>query len=74
MFSHTLEIELKYFPFRMLIWFWQDTSHHKVAILLFDGGNLVSIIIFEGTILDQAVSCFSGKITTGISKCYVSIF
>ncbi len=40
--------------------FWQDTSHHKVAILLFHAGDLVSLITFEGTILYQAVSCFSG--------------
>ncbi len=33
----------------------------KVAILLFHGGDLVSLITFEGTILHQAVSCFSGK-------------
>ncbi len=37
------------------------TSHHKVDILLFYGGDLVSLITFEGTILYQAVSCFSGK-------------
>ncbi len=41
--------------------FWQDKSHHKVAILLFHGGDLVSLITFKGTILYQAVSCFSGK-------------
>ncbi len=35
--------------------------HHKIAILFFHGGDLVSLITFEGTILDQAVSCFSGK-------------
>ncbi len=35
---------------------------HKVAILLFHGGDLVSLITFEGTILYQAVSCFSEKI------------
>ncbi len=34
---------------------------HKVAILLFQCGDLVSLITFEGTILYQAVSCFSGK-------------
>ncbi len=52
-----------------------DTSHHKVAIFLFHGGDLVSIITFERTILDEVVSCFSvEKFTTGISKCYVSIF
>ncbi len=45
----------------MLISFRQDTSHYKVAILLFHGGDLVSLITFEGTILDQAVSCFGGK-------------
>ncbi len=39
----------------------RDTSHHKVAILLFHVGDLVSLITFEGTILYQAVSCFSGK-------------
>ncbi len=37
------------------------TSHHKVAILLLYGGDLVSLITFEGTILYQAVSCFRGK-------------
>ncbi len=31
------------------------------TILLFHGGDLVSLITFEGTILDQVVSCFSGK-------------
>ncbi len=39
----------------------QDISHLKVAILLFHGANSVSLITFEGTILDQAVSCFSKK-------------
>ncbi len=39
----------------------KDTSHHKVAILLFHGGGLVRLITLEGIILDQAVSCFSGK-------------
>ncbi len=34
---------------------------HKVAILLFQSGDLVSLITFEGTILHQAMSCFSGK-------------
>ncbi len=29
---------------------------------LFHGGDSVSLITFEGTILDQAVSCFRGKI------------
>ncbi len=29
--------------------------------LAFYGGDLVSLITFEGTILYQAVSCFSGK-------------
>ncbi len=50
------------------------TSQHKVTILLFHGGDLVSLITFKGTILDQVVSCFSGKYLslTGISKCYVS--
>ncbi len=38
-----------------------DTSHHNVVILLFLGGVLVSLITFEGTILNQAVSYFSGK-------------
>ncbi len=28
-----------------------DTSHHDVAILHFDGGDLVSLITFEGTII-----------------------
>ncbi len=37
------------------------TSHHKVAILLFHGGDLVSLITFEGTILYQVLSCFSWK-------------
>ncbi len=32
------------------------TSLHKVAILLFHGGDLVSLITLEGTILYQAVS------------------
>ncbi len=40
---------------------YSDTSHHKVAILLFQGGDLVSLISFKGTILYQAVSCFHGK-------------
>ncbi len=34
--------------------FWQDTSHYKVTIWLFHGGDLVSLIIFEGIILYQA--------------------
>ncbi len=38
-----------------------STSNHKVVILLFYGGDLVSLITFEVTILDQAKSCFSGK-------------
>ncbi len=38
-----------------------DTSHHNVAILIFHGGDLVSLITFKGTILYQSVSCFSGK-------------
>ncbi len=33
-----------------------------VAILLFHRGDLVSLITFEGTILDQVVSCFKWKI------------
>ncbi len=37
------------------------TSHHTIAILLFYGGDLVSLITFEGTILYQDVSCFSEK-------------
>ncbi len=40
----------------------KDTSHHKVAILLFHGDDLVILITLEGTILYQVVSCFSGKI------------
>ncbi len=36
-------------------------SHHKVAILLFHGGDFVSLITFEGTILDQAMSFFNGR-------------
>ncbi len=36
-------------------------SHHNVAILLFHGGDLVSLVTFEGTILYQAVSCCHGK-------------
>ncbi len=64
-FPKHLKMKLKDFPFRMLTcWsrlFWRDTSHHKVAILLFHGGELVSLITFEGTILYQAVSYFSGK-------------
>ncbi len=57
------KLKLKYFPVTMLIsrFCWQDTSHHKVAILLFHGGDLVSLITFEWTILYQAVSCFSAK-------------
>ncbi len=35
--------------------------HNKVTFLLFDGCGLVSLITFEGTILYQTVSCFSGK-------------
>ncbi len=35
--------------------------HRNIAILLFNGGDLVSLITFEGIILYQAVSCFSGK-------------
>ncbi len=38
-----------------------QSINHKVAILLFHSGDLVSLITFEGTIFDQAVSCFSGK-------------
>ncbi len=34
---------------------------HKVAILFFRGGDLVSQITFEWTILHQAVSCFIGN-------------
>ncbi len=36
------------------------TGHitHKVAILLFHGGDLFSLITFEWTILYEAVSCF----------------
>ncbi len=64
MFPHTHEIEIKIFPIYnvdMLIrLFWQERSHHKVAILFFHGGDLVNQITFERTILDQAVSCFSG--------------
>ncbi len=41
-----LKLKLIYFPF---------------AILLFHGGDLVSLITFEGTILYQPVSCFSWK-------------
>ncbi len=37
------------------------TAQHKVAILLFHGDDLVSLITFEETILYQVVSCFSGK-------------
>ncbi len=29
--------------------------------MLFHGGDVVSLITFEGTILYQAVSCFSGE-------------
>ncbi len=36
-------------------------SHHKVASMFFHGGDLVSLINFEGTVLHHAVSCFSGK-------------
>ncbi len=57
-------LRLLSFLFKMLTcWsrlFWQDTSHHKDAILLLYG-DLVSLITFEGTILDQVMSCFSGK-------------
>ncbi len=60
-----LKLKLKYFPFRILTcWsrlFWHNTSYYKVAVLLFHGSDLVSLITFEGTILYQAVSCFSGK-------------
>ncbi len=53
---------------------WQDKSHHKVAILLFHGDDLISLITFVVTILYQAVSCFSVEtFTAGISKCYESI-
>ncbi len=38
-----------------------NTSHHNVANLLFRGGDLLSLITFEWTILYQAVSCFSGR-------------
>ncbi len=38
-----------------------DTSHHNVAILLFHGCDLASLITFQGTILYQAVSGFSGE-------------
>ncbi len=34
---------------------------HKVAFLHFHGCDLVSLITFEGTILHQIVSCFSGN-------------
>ncbi len=37
------------------------TSYHKVAILLFYGGDLVSLIAFQGTIFYPAWSCFSVK-------------
>ncbi len=36
-------------------------TYHKVAILFFHGGDLVSLITFEWTILYQGVYCFSGK-------------
>ncbi len=33
----------------MLSWlYWQDTSHHKVAILFFHGGDLVSLSLLRG--------------------------
>ncbi len=44
----------------MKLAYW-DTSQHNFAILLFHCGDLVSLITFEGTILYQAVSCFSRK-------------
>ncbi len=44
----------------MKLTYW-DTSHHNVVILLFHGGDKVSLITFEQTILYQAVSCFSRK-------------
>ncbi len=34
---------------------------YLATFLLFHGGDLVSLITFEATILYQAVSCFSGK-------------
>ncbi len=47
----------------MLIKVILTTGHitSQIAILLFHGGDLVSRITFEGTILDQDVSRFSGK-------------
>ncbi len=37
------------------------TYHIKSCNLDFHGSDMVSLITFEGTILDQAVSCFGGK-------------
>ncbi len=54
-----MKLELKYFPFRMLTCVIKVI--HKVTILLFHGGDLVSLITFEGTIMHQAVSCVSGN-------------
>ncbi len=57
--------KLIYLPFRILTYLssscWQYTSHHKVDILLFYGGDLVRLITFDETTLYQAVSCFNGK-------------
>ncbi len=36
--------------------------------LSFYGGDLVSLITFEGTILYQAVPCFSGKECKGVNR------
>ncbi len=67
-FPINLKLKLKYSPFRMLTYLLINviltghiTSYHIFAILLFQGGDLVSLLTYEGTILYQSVSCFSGK-------------
>ncbi len=60
-FLHTLEIKI--FPIYKLDIKVILTEHitSQSCLLLFHGGDLVSLITFEGTILDQDVSCFGGK-------------
>ncbi len=57
-FLHTLEIEIKIFPIYKLDIKVILTEHitSQSCLLLFHGGDLVSLITFEGIILYQAVS------------------
>ncbi len=42
--------------------------------LVFNGGDLVSLITFEGTILYQAVSCFSREKVQLVFKNYMYVY